>query len=178
MVFAPISLRNRRTTIPRAGAALSNGRKHPGARTSGNGNSPMPCYREMRGWSWMRAIGVVLFVPWILTAQAVPPPVPLESAALVSGVILECDARPSGEFSIRAAGNRVLRYQFDHKTYVERDDHLIEAARLAPGEKVEVLSDTVAGYTLRYARTIHVIKPVPPPRPLTLGRLRAYDPKT
>ncbi len=130
----------------------------------------------------MRPIGIVPFLAsslaCILTAQTAPPPVPLESAALVSGVLLECDARPSGEFSIRAAGNRVLRYQFDHKTYVEREDHLIEAARLTPGEKVEVLSDTVAGYTLRYARTIHVIKPVPPPRPLTLGRLRAYDPKT
>ena len=97
--------------------------------------------------------------------------------ALVSGVLLECDARAAGEFSIRAADNRVLRYQFDHKTYVEREEHLIEPARLVAGEKVEVLSDTVAGYPLRYARTIHVIQPVPPPRPQTLGRLRAYDPK-
>ena len=55
---------------------------------------------------------------------------------------------------------------------------LIEPAHLVAGEKVEVLSDSVAGYPLRYARTIHVIQPVPPPRPQSLGRLRAYDPKS
>jgi len=100
-----------------------------------------------------------------------------ENAALVRGVLLECDARPAGEFSIRAADNRVLRYQFDRKTYVEREERLIEAARLTAGEQVEVLSDAVAGFPLRYARTVHVIQPVAPPRPKTLGRLRAYDPK-
>src|SRR5260370_106656 len=126
----------------------------------------------------MRASGVVLFLPLILAAQAVSPPVPLESAALVIGVLLECDARATGEFSIRAADNRVLRYQFDRKTYVEREEHLIEPTRLVAGEKLEVLSDTVTGYSLRYARTIHVIQPLPPPRPKTLGRLRAYDPRT
>ena len=125
----------------------------------------------------MRAIGVMLLVAWMGAAQGGYPPGSLENAALVSGVLLECDARAAGEFSIRAADNRVLRYQFDHKTYVEREDRLIEPARLVPGEKVEVLSDSVTGYPLRYARTIHVIQPVPPPRPQTLGRLRAYDPK-
>ena len=65
------------------------------------------------------------------------------------GVLLECDAGAAGEFSIRAADNRVLRYQFDRKTYVEREERLIEAARLVAGEKVEVLSDSVAGYPLR-----------------------------
>lgn len=130
----------------------------------------------------MQASGIVLFLPWIVVAQAGNSPqapenaVP-ENAALVRGVLLECDARPAGEFSIRAEGNRVLRYQFDNKTYVERDEHLIEAARLVAGEKVEVLSDSVSGLLLRYARTIHVLQPVPPPRPMTLGRLRAYDAK-
>jgi hypothetical protein len=122
----------------------------------------------------MRSIGIILFLPWIAAAQSQTP----ENAALVRGVLLECDVRPAGEFSIRVADNRVLRYQFDRKTYVEREEHLIEPARLVAGEKVEVLSDTVAGYPLRYARTIHVLQPVPPPRPQTLGRYRAYDPKT
>jgi hypothetical protein len=120
----------------------------------------------------MRAIGILLLLPCLATTQ-VPSP---ENAALVRGVLLECDARPAGEFSIRVADNRVFRYQFDRKTYVEREDRLIEPMRLAAGEKVEVLS-VVAGYPLRYARTIHVIQPLPPPRPQTLGRLRAYDPK-
>lgn len=122
----------------------------------------------------MRAIGILLLLGWMAAAQIQAP----ENAALVRGVLLECDARPAGEFSIRTAGNRVLRYQFDHKTYVEREERLIEAARLTAGEQVEVLSDAVAGYPLRYARTVHVIQPVAPPRPKTLGRLRAYDPKS
>ncbi len=126
----------------------------------------------------MRAIGVLLFFPWMAAAQAVSTPGPPENAALVRGVLLECDRRAAGEFSIRAADNRVLRYRFDGKTYAEREDHLIEPARLVAGEKVEVLSDVVAGFPLRYARTIHVVQPVPPPRPQTLGRLRGYDPKT
>jgi hypothetical protein len=126
----------------------------------------------------MRATGILLLIPWMAAAQAGHPPVSPENAALVRGVLLECDARAAGEFSIRAADNQVLRYQFDRKTYVEREERLIEAARLVAGEKVEVLSDTVAAYSLRYARTIHVIQPMPPPRPQTLGRLRAYDPKT
>jgi hypothetical protein len=109
-----------------------------------------------------------------MTVAQVPSP---ENAALVRGVLLECDARASGELSIRAADNQVLRYQFDRKTYVEREERLIEPMRLLAGEKVEVLSDSVSGYPLRYARTIHVIQPLPPPRPQTLGRLRAYDPK-
>src|SRR4029077_418971 len=121
----------------------------------------------------MRAIGILLLLPCMATTQ-VPSP---ENAALVRGVLLECDARAAGEFSIRAADNRVLRYQFDRKTYVEREERLIEPMRLAAGEKGEVLSDVVAGYPLRDARTIHVIQPLPPPRPQTLGRLRAYDPK-
>jgi hypothetical protein len=121
----------------------------------------------------MRAIGILLLLPCVATTQVTSP----ENAALVRGVLLECDARPAGEFSIRAADNRVLRYQFDRKTYAEREDRLIEPMRLATGDKVEVLSDAVAGYPLRYARTIHVIQPLPPPRPQTLGRLRAYDPK-
>jgi hypothetical protein len=79
--------------------------------------------------------------------------------------------------SIRTSDNQVLRYQFDTKTYAEREDRLIEAARLAPGEQVEIVSDRTPGTLLRYARTIHVIQPAPPPRPLSQGRLRAYNPK-
>jgi len=126
----------------------------------------------------MRAIGIMLLIPWMGAAQAGYPLGPPENAALVRGVLLECDARAAGELSIRAGDNRVLRYQFDRKTYVEREEHLTEPARLVAGETVEVLSDAVAGYALRYARTIHVIERALPPRPQTLGRLRAYDPKT
>jgi len=115
----------------------------------------------------MRSIGVLLFLSCTLAAETPP------DAPIVRGVVLECDSRPAGEISIRNADNQVLRYQFDRKTYAERNNQLIEASHLAPGEKVEILSDREREYTLRYARTIHVIQPVPPPRPLTMGRYRA-----
>src|SRR5215470_4261195 len=113
----------------------------------------------------MRAVWVLLLAAWLVSGQS------HEDAALVRGVVLECDAKPIGEVSIRTSDNQVLRYQFDAKTYAEREDKLIEAARLAPGEQVEIVSDRTPGTLLRYARTIHVIQPAPPPRPLSQGRL-------
>lgn len=118
----------------------------------------------------MRMVGVLLLFAWLGMAQTA------QNAPLVTGIVLECDPRSAGEVSIRTANNEVLRYQFDRKTYAERKDQLIEAAKLAPGEKVEVLSDRLPEYALRYARTIHVIQPLPPPRPLTMGRYRANNP--
>jgi hypothetical protein len=114
---------------------------------------------------------------WVLLLATALPAQTLENAALVRGIVLECDAKPIGEISIRTTDNQVLRYQFDRKTYAEREDRLIEAARVAPGEQVEIVSDRTAGSLLRYARTIHVIEPKAPPRPLSQGRLRAYNPK-
>jgi hypothetical protein len=119
----------------------------------------------------VRALALLLGLSWIALAQS------LENAALVRGIVLECDARPTGELSIRTVENQVLRYRFDPKTYAERDKRMIEASRVAPGDRVEVVSDRLAGSMVRYARTIHVIEPTPPPRPLTQGRLRAYNPK-
>src|SRR5215471_17528157 len=109
----------------------------------------------------------------VLAAQTPAP----TSAALVRGVLLERDAQAAGgQFSVRTADNQVLRYQFDRKTYVEREHDLIDVPRLQPGEKVEVVSDAVPGSSLRYARTIHVLSDAPPPRPMTMGRYRAYRP--
>jgi hypothetical protein len=114
---------------------------------------------------------------WVLLlASALPAQTP-ENAALVRGVVLECDAKPAGELSIRTIDHQVLRYQFDRKTYAEREDRLIEAARLLPGEQVEIVSDRMPGSVLRYARTIHVIEPKAPPRPLSPNRLRPYSPR-
>ncbi|HXK04107.1 MAG TPA: hypothetical protein VMS37_17010 [Verrucomicrobiae bacterium] len=118
----------------------------------------------------MRALGIWLLFPGLLLSQS------HQDSGLVRGVVLECEAKPEGELSIRTADNQVLRYRFDHKTYAEREDHLIDAARIQPGEQVEVVSDSVPGSLLRYVRTIHVVEPTPPPRPLTQGRLRAYNP--
>jgi hypothetical protein len=116
----------------------------------------------------------------LCAGQTAPAPPP--SAALVRGVLLERDAQAAeGEFAVRLADNRVFRYRFDTKTYVEREHDLIDVARLRPGEKVEVVSDSIPGFVLRYARTIHVIEDPSSPSltgttqgPTTLGRYRAY----
>ncbi|SPE35085.1 conserved hypothetical protein [Candidatus Sulfopaludibacter sp. SbA6] len=114
-----------------------------------------------------------LLVPLAVGMAQTPPPVP----ALVRGVLLERDTgSTSGEFSVRAPDNQVYRYQFDRKTYVERDDQMIDVKRLEPGEKVEVVSDVVPGLVLRYARTIHVLPEPPPARPSSAARLRAARP--
>jgi hypothetical protein len=66
----------------------------------------------------------------------------------------------------------VFRYRFDPKTYVEREDRLVDIPRLDPGEQVEVLSDEGPGTTVRYARTVHVILPPLRGRPPSRGQLR------
>jgi hypothetical protein len=117
----------------------------------------------------MRSLWLAGILAWSGMAQTPPAP------ALVRGVLLERDTQaPTGEFSVRAADNQVFRYQFDRKTYVEREDHMIDVKRLEPGERVEVVSDVATGSALRYARTIHVLPEPAPPRPSSAGRLRAY----
>ena len=118
----------------------------------------------------MRTCGLWLLIPWMLAAQAA------YDSPIVRGVVLECDSRTSGELAIRTAENAVLRYQFDPRTYVQREERMIEAARLTAGEKVEIVSDRASGFALRYARTIHVIQPMPPPRPQRSGAPRPYNP--
>ncbi len=89
---------------------------------------------------------------------------------------MERDEAASGEFSVRAADNQVLRYRFDAKTSVESENRMIEVRRLHPGDQVEVLSDGLPDTFLRYARMIHVIEPTPPARSQTRGRYRSPKP--
>jgi hypothetical protein len=114
----------------------------------------------------MRSLRVLVLFPLVCAAQTTP------AAPLVRGVVLERDAQvESGQFSVRAPDNHVYRYQFDAKTIVDRDSQAVEIARLSPGDRVEVVSDSTAGAALRYARTVHVLEE--PPRPAqNLGRLR------
>jgi hypothetical protein len=91
---------------------------------------------------------------------------------LIRGTLIARELLPSGEFSVRAADSQVFRYRFDTKTYVERDDRLVDIPRLDIGERVEVLSDEGPVSAVRYARTVHVIYPETrraPPQ----GRFRA-----
>jgi len=127
----------------------------------------------------MRVLGLFLLAPLCAMAQTpdAPKPAAPKPAALVRGILLERDTQISGgQFSVRDADNLVRRYLFDRKTYVERENQMIDILRLNPGEKLEVISDVVPGQVLRYARTVHVIPDAPPPRPPSPGRLRPYRP--
>jgi hypothetical protein len=114
----------------------------------------------MRAPAWIWA--------WTALVWAQTPPV-----ALVRGVLLECDAKAVGEFSIRTDGDRVFRFSFDGKTYVERNQRMVSMQMLRPGDKLEVLSDHVPDSLLRYARTVHVIETPPgPAKAWSSGRYR------
>lgn len=95
------------------------------------------------------------------------------ASPLIRGELVAREARSSGEFSVRAADNQVFHYRFDPKTYVEREDRLVDIPRLDIGEKVEVLSDEGPASAVRYARTVHVVSPPPPRHPGSQGRFRA-----
>jgi hypothetical protein len=118
--------------------------------------------RQGTHYTWQaKGCPTLLLISALISAAQIRP----QNAALVRGVLLECDPQTDGgEFSVRVPGNQVFRYRFDAKTYVEREERPIDVPRLRPGEKVEVVSDPVSDSLLRYARTIHVIDPVPPPR--------------
>jgi len=85
----------------------------------------------------------------------------------VRGVLLQADSSgDSGDFSLRTpVTNQVLRFTFDSHTYVESEKRRISMAALRKGDSIEVVSDEVAGDSLRYARTVHVVTNEPPPRP-------------
>ena len=106
-----------------------------------------------------------LFALMALLAATLPAQPVATSPAFLRGVLLERDPQTAtGEFSVRGENSQVHRYRFDRKTYVERDSQMIDVARLRPGEKIEVISDTIPGYALRYARTVHVVEDAPPVR--------------
>jgi hypothetical protein len=112
----------------------------------------------------MRRFWLILLAPLLAWAQ-VPPP-------QMSGVLLECDRNvATGELAVRAADNQVYRFQFDARTFVERDSFTGTVTRLVAGDKVDVESDPVDGSLLRYARTIRVVVPKAVPR-MNLAEVR------
>jgi len=118
----------------------------------------------------MRLLGVLLLGATLQAAEAP-----------VRGILLECDAPgESGQFSVRLPTHEVLRYRYDPKTRMEREQQRIDSIRLKPGEKVEVESDPIPGLVLRYARSVQVVADAPPPpqaaRPVSsLSRLRSAN---
>jgi len=107
------------------------------------------------------ALRYALTVHTVLSAEPLTAYSNSQSGAVMGGVLLERDA---SEFSIRAADSREFRYRFDRRTYVHRDDEMIDMARLAVGERVEVFSEKQEGMALRFAVTVHALPPAPLPR--------------
>lgn len=99
--------------------------------------------------------------------------------ATTRGVLLERDASPAGEFSLRASDNHVLRYRYDAGTKADREGQSLDVPRLRPGDHIEVISEAAADDPLPHARTVHVSVPVATPvtahRPATPGRLRPFN---
>jgi hypothetical protein len=96
---------------------------------------------------------------------------------LIRGVLVDRENSPSGQLTVRTSDNQLFHYRFDPKTYVERDDRLIDVSRLDPGDKVEVLSDEGPASAVRYARTIHVLLREPPrQQPSQAGGRSTEDP--
>jgi hypothetical protein len=105
---------------------------------------------------WTAAAALIGLFAGIAAAQS------RNASPLIRGVLVNRENSPSGQFTVRTADNQLFRYRFDPKTYVERDDRLIDVSRLDPGDKVEVLSDEGPASAVRYARTIHVTLREPP----------------
>jgi Domain of unknown function (DUF5666) len=113
-------------------------------------------------WISVPALAVLLAATAAAQSRNVSP--------LIRGILVDREKSPSGQFTVRAADNQLFHYRFDPKTYVERDDRLIDVSRLEPGDRVEVLSDEGPASAIRYARTIHVMLSEPP------REVRSQDP--
>jgi hypothetical protein len=103
------------------------------------------------------AWGLVLIAAGAL-AQTAPPEAPK-----LRGALLECDARPEGEFAVRGPGNEVVRYRFDAKTRVERGGMVATLPLFHPGEEIEVTSSPIFDSPLRYATAVSALERVAPP---------------
>jgi hypothetical protein len=76
---------------------------------------------------------------------------------------------------LRTPENKVYRFEFDSKTYFERDKRRVNAARLRSGDALEIVSDRGEAPALRYARIVHVLDEAPQVRfSPYLERLRQY----
>ena len=116
----------------------------------------------------MRTWRVLLLIPAALWAQQSP-------TTTLRGVLLERDIQLTGEFSVRAADDHVLRYRFDDSTSVDFDQLPRSISRLQPGDQVEVISDERPETSLRYASAVHVLESAPQ-RPVSRNRYQPFRP--
>ena len=80
----------------------------------------------------------------------------LRGAPKLNGIVLDADREPAGEFSIRIATFEVVRYRYDPKTSVDREQKKVGPSALQPGDRVEVDSSALPDSPLRYAQSVLV----------------------
>lgn len=106
-----------------------------------------------------------LFGPvWGLCALAFAgqDPAPGDSAGiapigLIRGDLIEAATGPAGMLAIRTSDLRVYRFEFDQRTYVERENQYISTRGLKVGDFVEIVSGNGPKPSIRYARMVHVL---------------------
>ena len=117
----------------------------------------------------MRAIAGLIFAG-VLGGQELAP------VGMVRGTLLETELIGSrGSLALRTPENKVYRFEFDSKTYFEREKRRVNATRLQAGDALEIVSDRGEAPALRYARIVHVLDDAPHVRfSPYLERLRQY----
>jgi hypothetical protein len=117
----------------------------------------------------MRAVAGLVFAA-LLPGQDTAP------VGLVRGTLVETTLAGSrGSFALRTPENKVYRFEFDSRTYFERDKRRVTAGRLIAGDALEIVSDRGEAPALRYARIVHVLDEAPQVRfSPYLERLRQY----
>jgi hypothetical protein len=113
----------------------------------------------------MHRWGIVLFAAGVAAAQQAAP------VGVVRGTLIERDKTQSGEMFVRLGDNHVYSFQFDERTYVEKEKRPVTVAVLETGDTVEILSDAGKSPRQRYARTVKVVTEDPPAPPYRV-RLR------
>jgi hypothetical protein len=106
----------------------------------------------------MRAKIVALAILWAATATAQENAPPGFLRGDLQGWI---GTSRSGQFTFRAAADRLYSCSFDEKTYFERDQQRITLAVAGKGDHLELLSDRRLGSTSCYARIVHILDPPP-----------------
>jgi hypothetical protein len=117
----------------------------------------------------MRGALAILFVTAALAEETAP-------VGMVRGTLLETELTGSrGTLALRTQNDKVYRFQFDSRTYFEREKRRTHAGRLVKGDSLEVVSDRGETPSLRYARIVHVLDDAPAVRfSPYFERLRQY----
>ncbi|MGE5568990.1 MAG: hypothetical protein ACM3S5_08140 [Rhodospirillales bacterium] len=115
--------------------------------------------------------GILLCAAALAAAQQTAP------VGIVRGTLIDRDDAQAGEMIVRLKDNHVYNFQFDAKTYVEKDKRSVPMTALQAGDTLEILSDTGSDPHRRYARTVKVVEEDPPTPPYRVRLRRQPQPQ-